>query len=81
MSCNDDREMDYDASDLGIYLLSAVDLNQRDKMKIGAAVNLRKEFRRGSAIASPIPVATGHLPFFITAPGDTDVLFNIMVVF
>jgi hypothetical protein len=50
-------------------------------MKIGAAVNLRKEFRRGSAIASPIPVATGHLPFFITAPGDTDVLFNIMVVF
>ena len=31
--------------------------------------------------ASPNPVATEHLPFFITAPGDTDVLFNIMVVF
>ena len=30
---------------------------------------------------SPNPVATTHLPFFITAPGDTDVLFNIMVVF
>jgi len=26
-------------------------------------------------------VATAHLPFFITAPGSTDVLFNIMVVF
>ncbi len=31
--------------------------------------------------ASPNPVATEHLPFFITAPGDTDVLFNITVVF
>jgi len=31
--------------------------------------------------ASPNPAATTHLPFFITAPGDTDVLFNIMVVF
>ena len=31
--------------------------------------------------ASPNPIATEHLPFFITAPGDTDVLFNIMVVF
>jgi hypothetical protein len=30
---------------------------------------------------SPNPVATEHLPFFITAPGSTDVLFNIMVVF
>ena len=24
------------------------------------------------------PVATGHVPFFITPPGDTDVLFNIV---
>ena len=31
--------------------------------------------------ASPNPLATEHLPFFITAPGDSDVLFNIMVVF
>jgi hypothetical protein len=31
--------------------------------------------------ASPNPIATEHLPFFITAPGDTDVLYNIMVVF
>jgi hypothetical protein len=30
--------------------------------------------------ASPNPIATSHLPFFITAPGDTDVLYNIMVV-
>ncbi len=30
--------------------------------------------------ASPNPAATTHLPFFITAPGDTDVLFNITVV-
>src|SRR4051794_22526582 len=25
------------------------------------------------------PVATHHLPVFITAPGETDVLFNVMV--
>ena len=30
---------------------------------------------------TPNPVATEHLPFFITAPGDTDVLYNITVVF
>lgn len=26
------------------------------------------------------PAASGYLPFFITAPGETDVLFNVMVV-
>lgn len=26
------------------------------------------------------PVASDHVPFFITAPGETDVLFNIMSV-
>ncbi len=26
------------------------------------------------------PAATHHLPFFITAPGDTDVLFNVTLV-
>jgi hypothetical protein len=31
--------------------------------------------------ASPNSIATAHLPFFITAPGQTDVLFNIMAVF
>ena len=31
--------------------------------------------------SAPNTVATAHLPFFITAPGDADVLFNIMVVF
>ena len=30
---------------------------------------------------TPNPLATEHVPFFITAPGDTDVLYNIMVVF
>jgi hypothetical protein len=30
--------------------------------------------------ASPNPVATHHLPFFITAPGDTDVLYYITLV-
>jgi hypothetical protein len=25
------------------------------------------------------PAASGHLPFFITAPGETDVLFNVMI--
>src|SRR5260370_4688416 len=36
--------------------------------------------RRSLVTASPNPAATTHLPFFITAPGDTDVLFNITVV-
>ena len=27
------------------------------------------------------PVAAGHLPFFITAPGEVDGLFNVMIVF
>jgi hypothetical protein len=27
------------------------------------------------------PVATDHLPFFVTAPGQTDGLFNAMIVF
>ena len=31
--------------------------------------------------ASPNPAATAHVPFFVTAPGNTDALFNIMVVF
>lgn len=31
--------------------------------------------------ALPNPAATTHLPFFITPPGDTDVLFNITLVF
>ena len=31
--------------------------------------------------ASRNPLATDHLPFFITAPGDTDLLFNSTVVF
>ena len=30
--------------------------------------------------ASPNPAATAHLPFFITAPGETDVLFNMTLV-
>lgn len=27
------------------------------------------------------PIASHHLPFFVTAPGDTDVLFNVTLVF
>ncbi|ACP25633.1 hypothetical protein NGR_c18690 [Sinorhizobium fredii NGR234] len=27
------------------------------------------------------PAAVDHLPVFITAPGDTDILFNVMAVF
>jgi hypothetical protein len=30
---------------------------------------------------SPNPAATTHLPFFITAPGETDILYNITLVF
>jgi hypothetical protein len=29
---------------------------------------------------SPNPIATDHLPFFITAPGETDVLYYITLV-
>ena len=31
--------------------------------------------------ASPNPIATTHMPFFITPPGETDVLFNITLWF
>jgi multisubunit Na+/H+ antiporter MnhF subunit len=30
---------------------------------------------------SPNPAATEHLPFFITPPGETDVLYNVTLVF
>jgi hypothetical protein len=30
--------------------------------------------------ASPNPIATTHMPFFITAPGESDVLFNATLV-
>jgi multisubunit Na+/H+ antiporter MnhF subunit len=30
---------------------------------------------------TPNPVATEHLPFFITPPGQTDVLYNITLLF
>ena len=30
--------------------------------------------------ASPNPIATTHVPFFITAPGEPDVLFNATLV-
>jgi hypothetical protein len=33
------------------------------------------------ASPTPNPIATTHVPFFITPPGDTDVLFNITLVF
>ena len=31
--------------------------------------------------ATPNPIATEHLPFFITAPGQTDILYNITLIF
>ena len=31
--------------------------------------------------ATPHPIAVGHLPSFVTAPGQTDVLFNFVIVF
>jgi hypothetical protein len=34
-----------------------------------------------SLTASPNPIATTHMPFFVTAPGDSDVLFNVTLVF
>src|SRR6266480_1370581 len=40
-----------------------------------------RKIRRLSLSASPNPIATTHLPFFITAPGETDVLFNVTLVF
>jgi uncharacterized protein YhhL (DUF1145 family) len=35
----------------------------------------------GEASALLHPEATGHLPLFITRPGETDVLFNVTLVF
>ena len=35
----------------------------------------------GTAAEPPHPTAVEHLPFFITAPGQTDILFNVVVVF
>ncbi len=32
-------------------------------------------------MATPNPIATEHLPFFITPPGQTDVLFNVVGLF
>jgi hypothetical protein len=43
----------------------------------GALVKMRKGL---SLTASPNPIATTHMPFFITAPGNTDVLFNATLV-
>ena len=37
-------------------------------------------FARDVAIAQPHPVATQHLPMFITAPGQTDVLMVVMAI-
>jgi hypothetical protein len=37
--------------------------------------------RSSSLTAAPNPIATKHLPFFVTAPGDTDVLYNVTLVF
>jgi hypothetical protein len=34
-----------------------------------------------SASTAANPIATHHLPFFITPPGETDVLYNITLVF
>lgn len=31
-------------------------------------------------MAAPNPIATHQLPFFITAPGETDVLYNVTLV-
>jgi hypothetical protein len=31
--------------------------------------------------AAPNPIATTHLPFFVTPPGQTDVLYNVTLVF
>ena len=31
--------------------------------------------------ATPNPLATTHVPFFVTAPGETDVLFNVTLAF
>ena len=37
--------------------------------------------RRSLLTASPNPIAATHMPFFITPPGQTDVLFNITLWF
>src|SRR5262249_55231249 len=37
--------------------------------------------RRSSMTTAIHPEATHHLPFFITPPGETDILMNVMIVF
>jgi hypothetical protein len=34
-----------------------------------------------AAAASQNPIATGHIPFFVTPPGGTDILFNVVAWF
>jgi hypothetical protein len=48
-----------------------------DAIRLGI---IRRRERRSALTGSPNPAATAHLPFFITAPGETDVLFNVTVV-
>ena len=38
-------------------------------------------FALDAAVAQPHPAASEHLPFFITSPGQTDVLMVIMAIF
>ena len=38
-------------------------------------------FASDAAVAQPHPAASEHLPFFITSPGQTDVLMVIMAIF
>jgi hypothetical protein len=56
-------------------------------LSLQVARNLCREAGRRALAASPNlaatpnPLATEHLPFFITAPGETDVLYNVTMVF
>jgi hypothetical protein len=54
-------------------------------MTTGAFFNvqllLQKTPRRKALSTTANPIATHHLPFFITPPGQTDVLYNITMVF
>jgi hypothetical protein len=38
-------------------------------------------FASDTAVAQPHPAASEHLPFFITTPGQTDVLMVVMAIF
>jgi hypothetical protein len=62
---------------------ASIDISHRERYEgaepLGAREHERPSVNEHSTMLNP--AATDHLPFFITAPGQTDGLFNAMIVF